>query len=407
MKFKNIIYLAMLSIASIANAQNDTLYMYKDGKATLISSVSGIDSMVVKKTKAKLTIGQSYQGGLVAYILPSGNTGYDETVNKGFIIAPTDQSTSLPWSIGANTLVGNTSFGTGTGANNTTNIVTKLGKGNYAASLCNDLVLNGYNDWFLPSFNELNKLYLNKSSLNITGTTSQFYWSSSESDINEAFNFDIVNGVLHGNDKITLLKVRAVRNITPDTSSNISNTIYFFREGTVINSFETQNIDSLSFQKPVNQLYEGMYFQGGIIARIFQPTDSGYVSGETHGLIISPIYQSAGITWHNGVNISTNTVSRNGMINTERIIAIQGVGNYAASICYDLILNGYEDWYLPSDYELNLILNNMYKFSKYRFNIWSSTEFGFNMAWSSIQDYSSGEAKFKYELIPVRAIRRF
>ena len=84
---------------------------------------------------------------------------------------------------------------------------------------------------------------------------------------------------------------------------------------------------------------------------------------------------------------------------------MQGAGNYAASICYDLVLNSYDDWYLPSDYELNQILNNAYKFSKYQFDIWSSTESRDDMAWSSIQ--YSGEAKFKYQLLPVRAVRRF
>lgn len=401
MKFKNIIYLAMLFIASIANAQNDTLYMYKDGKATLISAVSGIDSMVVKKTKAKLIIGQSYQGGLVAAIY----TTKDDTENKGLIVAPTDQSAGIPWSIGTNTLVGVTS---NYGAENTKTIVSKFGKGNYAASICNDLVLNGYDDWFLPSYFEINKLYINKSKLNITGTTSQFYWTSREADVNSASNYDFVNGVLHSNDKVTLLNVRAMRNITSDTSSNRTNTIYFFRGGTVINSFETQNIDSLSFQKPANQLYEGMYYQGGIIASIFQSTDSGYVSGETHGLIISSTNQSDGITWNNGgygTEVLTEAFSGNGMINTEKIISIQGAGNYAASICYDLVLNGYEDWYLPSDYELQSITNNMYKFSKNKFDIWSSTEFYMSLAWSSIQ--YSGEAKNKGQLLPVRAVRRF
>ena len=48
----------------------------------------------------------------------------------------------------------------------------------YAAKLCLDLVYNGFDDWFLPSKDELNLLYTNKNA--ITGFCDFFYWSSSE-----------------------------------------------------------------------------------------------------------------------------------------------------------------------------------------------------------------------------------
>ena len=49
MKIKNILIIVLLSIVSVVNAQNDTLYLYKNGSATLVSAVSGIDSMVVRR----------------------------------------------------------------------------------------------------------------------------------------------------------------------------------------------------------------------------------------------------------------------------------------------------------------------------------------------------------------------
>jgi hypothetical protein len=42
------------------------------------------------------------------------------------------------------------------------------------------------------------------------------------------------------------------------------------------------------------------------------------------------------------------TVIGTGNTNTNLIVAVQGNGNYAAKICYDLVLNGYSDWFLPS-----------------------------------------------------------
>lgn len=67
----------------------------------------------------------------------------------------------------------------GTGQTNTTNIVNYLGVGNYAAKFCDDLVLNGYSDWFLPSAEELNAIGENLISNNLGNFYGGHYWSSS------------------------------------------------------------------------------------------------------------------------------------------------------------------------------------------------------------------------------------
>jgi hypothetical protein len=100
-----------------------------------------------------LKVGQSYQGGIIAYI--------DATGKHGLIAAPQDQSNGIQWSNGESFLV-TTETAIGTGKNNTARIVQMQGNGAYAAKLCADLVLNGYSDWFLPSTDELNMLYQNR-----------------------------------------------------------------------------------------------------------------------------------------------------------------------------------------------------------------------------------------------------
>ena len=85
---------------------------------------------------------------------------------------------------------GATATAVGTGQANTTAIATAQGVGSYAAQLCNDLVLGGYNDWFLPSKDELHKMYINLQSgtdengVAYNAFVGNFaldaYWSSSE-----------------------------------------------------------------------------------------------------------------------------------------------------------------------------------------------------------------------------------
>lgn len=79
----------------------------------------------------------------------------------------------------------------GTGASNTELLVNKMGSAayssdsgsgttaNYAAKLCSDLSYGGYDDWFLPSKDELAQMYAQKSTI---GGFAYFYyyWSSSE-----------------------------------------------------------------------------------------------------------------------------------------------------------------------------------------------------------------------------------
>jgi hypothetical protein len=84
----------------------------------------------------------------------------------------------------------------GSGNANTNAIIVVQRAGNYAAQLCADLVLGGYNDWYLPSSDELNKLYFNKNT--IGGFSLVRYGSSSQYAGNMAYDQNFSGGAING-----------------------------------------------------------------------------------------------------------------------------------------------------------------------------------------------------------------
>ena len=132
-----------------------------------------------------ISIGDSYQGGMVAYVLHSGDLGYDPGLQHGLISAPVDQSKNIIWGTMGKTIPGADTVAIGTGKQNTIDIVLAEGTQNNATKLCLDLSLNGYDDWYLPSKDELNQLFVNREF--IGGFNIAAYWSSSEYDDNKAW----------------------------------------------------------------------------------------------------------------------------------------------------------------------------------------------------------------------------
>jgi hypothetical protein len=77
-----------------------------------------------------------------------------------------------------------------------------------AARLCGDLVLGGYSDWYLPSKDELNQLYINRFAI---GGFAYGYWSSTVSSTNFAWLQYFDGGFQTSNNKVIGYGVRAVR----------------------------------------------------------------------------------------------------------------------------------------------------------------------------------------------------
>ena len=147
-------------------------------------------------------IGQTYGGGIIFYI--------DGTGQHGLIAAGSDQSAGAQWGCYGTGISGADGTALGTGNQNTIDIEAGCATPGTAADICANLSLNGYDDWYLPSKDELNNLYLNQGA--IGDFSSVEYWSSSEISTGYAWlqRFDTGSQFDSGN-KGHAAGVRAIR----------------------------------------------------------------------------------------------------------------------------------------------------------------------------------------------------
>ena len=130
-------------------------------------------------------------GGIVFYL--------DATRQHGLEAAPVDQSSGAIWGCFNNDIAGADGMAVGTGRQNTLDIIAGCADAGTAAKVAAGYSLNGYSDWFLPSRDELNLLYLQKG---VGGFAGGDYWSSSEMDSydrDSAWAQNLINGRQYGN----------------------------------------------------------------------------------------------------------------------------------------------------------------------------------------------------------------
>jgi uncharacterized phage infection (PIP) family protein YhgE len=122
-------------------------------------------------------IGDEFAGGIVFYL--------DPTSLKGLVVTKVNVSNGgTEWGCYCQDIK-NTKAEVGSGQNNTKEMLTQCNPGqnftNWSARIVNDIILNGYEDWYLPSKDELNLIYQNLHLKGIGNFSSTVpYWSSTQ-----------------------------------------------------------------------------------------------------------------------------------------------------------------------------------------------------------------------------------
>jgi len=209
-------YIDGTDVLLTASAESGYAFSSWEGTVSTTSNPSTVEMTSAKDVTAYFhvagsVIGDSYQGGIVFYILQSGNPGYITGETHGLIAATSDQSTGIHWYNGSYIATGATATALGTGLSNTNTIISSQGEvaTSYAAGLARAYDGGGYHDWFLPSRDELNNLYLNR--VAVGGFASMPYWSSSETGAGGAWSQGLGTGYQSASNTSNADRVRAIR----------------------------------------------------------------------------------------------------------------------------------------------------------------------------------------------------
>ena len=314
--------------------------------------------------------GMLYQDGLLYHL--------DTITGDGHVCAPanyTDRSDGFAeeyeWATddGAYIQIGNTDSLIGGGEANTFRIVDALGKSpyDYAAYHCTIYETENHKDWFLPTPGDAVLLSQNLDQYQYGGfKSSEQYWTSYEYNGyggQFAYYFTIYAGEVKFAKKNYEKKVRPIRKFynTPPTAQERldagQSPISMYRNGAF----------------PLDSIY-GKSYKGGLLFYLNLSDGSGLICAKND--------QSEGVTWGCDSTVFSGAVRTyvgSGQINTNDILRDCASENNAAKLCDDYVAEGYDDWYLPSEDELNQLYRNIgIKMLSARFSealYWSSSKF--------------------------------
>ena len=324
--------------------------------------------------------------------ITSANCGGNITSNDGGNIT----ARGVCWSLSPNPTTTDSKTNDGTGEGSFTSVMTGLIAGTkyYIRSYATNSAGTGYGNEY--SFYTLGEPRC--SLLSITGIRG----NAANAQVMSFFtSISITNQGLCWGTAPHPTKANSMNTSYTDPISGLStNTVYFVRAYITCVYGTFYSDEELSFN---SGLLYGATFGGGLVF---------YNDGTGHGLVCASNDQSTSVEWGcSGSSILTSFDLNTGAANTNTIVALCSQAGIAARICYDLVLNSYSDWYLPSEAELLLIHSNLFLqgFGNLFVNTgkyWSSSQA------DDLRAYTVGggggyDYDVKYLTFGVRAVRSF
>lgn len=201
-----------------------TIKKMSSGFLMLLLSAVIFLSCVKEEDPKEVTIGEPFGGGVVAHIFEPGEEGFVSGETHGIVIAPVDLVFEAQWGCQGMSVEG-TSTKVGFGRKNTELVLAfhdnlpnyytnptqchPSNDGSVAAKFTIDFAKDGFNDWFMPSLDEMNYLYKNRDK--IGGFSTIEYWSSCETNATNACVMSFITGELLSRPKSEVRRVRVIR----------------------------------------------------------------------------------------------------------------------------------------------------------------------------------------------------
>jgi hypothetical protein len=168
----------------------------------------------------KYEIGQyvNSEGGVIFHRWLSKTAGTEPTSGtvQNYLVMAVNNIGNAPWGLGSTNVTNCES--TWDGISNTNAITAAGGLPTDAAGLCLAYSTLGKSDWYLPSIDELNKIWINRRDIAqglIVGSgspiTSSKYWSSTEGNTANAYSLEFAVGSIGGGGKTNNQVVQPVR----------------------------------------------------------------------------------------------------------------------------------------------------------------------------------------------------
>ena len=358
----------------------------------------------------QIVVGDEVFGGTVFYVSLDGKSGK--------VISSENSNSLYQWGCSSATVSG-TDSSFNTGLSNTLAIDSQCSQLNIAAKYALSATINGYSDWYLPSIGELKLAHpaiINANPYNYSFTTP--LWSSSQfanSSSAYFYNPTIAGGIISWGSKFATRRVRLIRNFCLSEINILEEEVFNekFKDTVQIDLSYLTNVKWNDGNNSLNRkiIQSGYYSFNGLDTNNCEVSDNFFVTinnpkiqvdtdtvcrGETvqlncflnqdtlmfANMSIGPsngyIFYDKGNNSNNwryleasrlcdsgsfGCN-GTNIVNANssgvgfGLSNTQSIVSSCNQLS-AAKRCALIAINGYNDFFLPSKDELNLIYTNL------------------------------------------------